>query len=121
MGIVGMPMWLIPDTLVSIFISDQATIEMARWPMRLVGLLMPIEALGLVLLNAVLGAGDAKFVMKISIGTQWLLFLPAAWFIGVVLDGSLLHIWIAQGAYRTLQTWLITRRWTGGEWSKIKV
>ena len=40
------------------------------------------DALSVTMQNALLGVGDAQRVAVISIGTQWLLFLPAA-YVGV--------------------------------------
>ena len=56
-------MWLVPDLVSSIFIHDPETRELARWPMRLLGLTMPIEAMSFAFMHAMLGAGDAKRVM----------------------------------------------------------
>jgi len=44
--ILGLPMWLVPDLVSSIFIHESTTRDIARWPMRLIGLTMPIEAIG---------------------------------------------------------------------------
>ena len=40
--ILGLPMWLVPDLVSSIFIHEESTRELALWPMRIKGLTMPI-------------------------------------------------------------------------------
>ncbi|MBT8143872.1 MAG: MATE family efflux transporter, partial [Gammaproteobacteria bacterium] len=119
--VLGIPMWLTPDLILGVFIQDPATIEVGRLPMRLVGLTMAIEAVGLVLMHALLGAGDARRVMVVAITTQWLLFLPAAYVIGPVLGLGLIGIWIAQGLYRALQAVLFWRYWRGRKWANISL
>jgi len=119
--VLGMPMWLVPDLVSSIFIHEDATRELARWPMRIMGLTMPIEAVGFAFMHGLLGAGDARRVMFISIGTQWLLFLPLAFVIGPTLGYGLLGVWLWQGATRMLQSWLFFRKWRGRKWQQIAV
>ena len=121
MTVLGLPMWLIPDLVSSIFIHDALTRDIARWPMRLVGLTMPIEALGFAFMHALLGAGDAKGVMYVSVGIQWLLLLPLAYTIGPVLGFGLLGIWILQGGTRSLQSAVFLLKWKSRQWQQIAV
>lgn len=119
--ILGLPMWLAPDLVSSIFIHEPATRELARWPMRIMGLTMPIEAIGFAFMHGMLGAGDARRVMFISIGTQWLLFLPLAFVLGPVLGYGLISVWVWQGVTRALQSWLFFTMWRGRKWQHIEV
>ena len=119
--VLGIPMWLVPDLVSSIFIHDPDTRELARWPMRLLGLTMPIEAMGFVFMHALLGAGDARRVMMISVGSQWLLFLPLAYLFGPILGFGLFTIWLLQGASRTLSAFLFVAMWRARHWQRIVV
>lgn len=119
--VLGLPMWLVPDLVSSIFIHEDSTRELARWPMRIMGLTMPIEAIGFAFMHGLLGAGDARRVMYISIGTQWLLFLPLAFVIGPVLGYGLLGVWLWQGVTRALQSCLFFSKWRGRKWQQITV
>jgi len=119
--ILGLPMWLVPDLVSSIFIHESTTRDIARWPMRLIGLTMPIEAIGFAFMHGLLGAGDAKSVMFVSIGTQWFLFLPLAYFFGPVLGFGLFTIWLLQGGSRALQSVLFLSLWHARKWQHIDV
>ena len=118
--VLGLPLWLIPDLVSSIFIHEASTRELARWPMRITGLTMPIEAIGFAFMHGLLGAGDARRVMLISIGTQWLLFLPLAYVIGPLLGFGLLGVWLWQGATRSVQSALFLLKWRSRQWQQIK-
>ena len=120
-GLIGIPMWLFPEAILSIFIHSESTIELARLPMMFSGITIPLETVGLVLMNALLGAGDSGRVMRVSIFLQWGFFLPAAYVLGPVLGLGLLSIWIAQGSYRIIQTLFFSFLWHRGTWSKITV
>lgn len=119
--VLGIPMWLVPDLVSSIFIHDPDTRELARWPMRLLGLTMPIEAMGFTFMHALLGAGDARRVMMISVGSQWLLFLPLAYLFGPILGFGLFTIWLLQGGSRTLSAFLFVAMWRTRHWQRIVV
>ncbi|MEJ2129243.1 MAG: MATE family efflux transporter [Woeseiaceae bacterium] len=119
--ILGLPMWIAHDLVSSIFIHEESTRELARWPMRIMGLTMPIEAIGFAFMHGMLGAGDARRVMLVSIGTQWLLFLPLAFVIGPVLGYGLLGVWLWQGVTRTVQSTLFVTMWRGRKWQQIEV
>ena len=119
--VLGAPMWLAPDLVSSIFIHEASTRELARWPMRIMGLTMPIEAIGFAFMHGMLGAGDARRVMYVSVGVQWLLFLPLAFVIGPILGYGLLGVWLWQGCTRTLQSWLFVTMWRGRKWQRITV
>lgn len=121
MTVLGLPMWISPDLVSSIFIHEPSTRELARWPMRIMGLTMPIEAIGFAFMHGMLGAGDARRVMLISVCTQWLLFLPLAFVVGPVLGYGLLGVWIWQGVTRALQAWLFLSMWRGRKWQHIEV
>jgi len=119
--VLGLPMWLVPDLVSSIFIHEPSTRELARWPMRIMGLTMPIEAISFAFMHGMLGAGDARRVMTVSVTTQWLLFLPLAFVIGPVLGHGLLGVWLWQGSTRAVQAWTFVSMWRGRKWQHIEV
>lgn len=121
LSVLGIPLWLIPDLVSSIFIHNPETRELARWPMRLIGLTMPVEAMVFVFMHALLGAGDARRVMLVGIGSQWLLFLPLAYFFGPVLGFGLFTIWLLQGSGRALSAFMYVTMWRGRHWQRIVV
>ena len=119
--VIGIPMWAAPDLLLRGFIHDPETLEIARIPMRLVGLLIVVDAIGMVLMHALLGAGDSKRVMMVSITTQWILFLPVAYLAGPILGYGLLVLWVLQGMYRAVQAGIFAQFWRRREWASIRV
>jgi Na+-driven multidrug efflux pump len=82
---------------------------------------MPIEAMGFTFMHGLLGAADARRVMIVGVGTQWLLFLPLAYLFGPVLGFGLLTIWILQGGSRFLSAFLYVTLWRGRHWQRIVV
>jgi putative MATE family efflux protein len=110
-----------PDLLLRFFLHDPETLDLARLPLRVVAAAMWFDTLGLVLLNSLLGAGDTRRVMAVSVSLQWCLFLPAAYAIGPVLGLGMTGVWLAQVAYRSLQTVAFVGLWRGGRWAQVEV
>ena len=121
LALLGLPMALFPEAILSVFLENPETVALAKTPLRLYSLYIGLDAIALVLMNALHGAGDSKTVMKISVGLQWGVFLPFAFLAGPTLGGGLLAIWCVQIAYRFLQVLVVMRTWQRGRWLEIKV
>ena len=66
----GIPFWLFPEAILGAFVRDPALIELGRLPLCLTGAGMVLDAVGLVLAQALLGAGASRTVMLITLGNQ---------------------------------------------------
>jgi MATE family multidrug resistance protein len=110
-----------PDVLLGIFLHEEHTIELARFPLRLLGATMVMETLGSVLMNALLGAGASKKVMFVSVILQWGLFLPVAFLLGPVLGYGMSAVWGAQVGYRCLQGLIFASIWRRRKWTSLEV
>ncbi|MGR8918974.1 MAG: MATE family efflux transporter [Gammaproteobacteria bacterium] len=122
MGALGLPMVLAPAQLIgAIYTLEAETLELVLWPMRLVGLSMVFEAVGVVLQSALLGAGDSRRVMRVTFINQWLVFMPLAYLAGPVLGGGLTVVWLLQVAYRAMQAGVFAGFWQRRAWAHIKI
>lgn len=119
--LLGAPMVLLPDLILGLFIQDPATVALGRAPLQLAGATLFVDALGLVLLNAIMGAGATRTTLAVSLGCQWGLGLPLAYLLGPHLGLGLLGVWAAQVAYRTVQAGLLTVLWQRRSWSQVSV
>ncbi len=121
LGCLGLPMIFLTDFVLAPFARDPLTVEAARWPLRMVGLTIALESVGLVLMNSMLGAGASKRVMQVSIVTQWFFFLPIAFVFAQFLGWGLLQIWGLQVTYRALMSGTFAWLWHRGNWAGIEV
>lgn len=117
----GLPYLLVPTPILQVFLKEPDTLAVARLPLQLLGATITLEAFGMILMNALLGAGDSRRVMVVSVVTQWILFLPLAYLVGVVLQKGLLGIWIANAGYRALLGGSFALLWWRGDWTDIEV
>lgn len=119
--LLGLPMLLIPDTLLRIFLHDASLIDLGILPLQIIGVGIVLDGVGLVLMQALLGAGATRQVMIVALGLQWFLFLPLAWLMGTQWGLGLLAIWLAFVGYRSLQTGIFAAVWQQRGWTQIRV
>jgi multidrug resistance protein, MATE family len=115
------PLWLAPELVLSRFLSDAHTISLAAPALRLMALGIGIDAVGMVLQSCLIGAGDSRRVMLVSLVLQWTLFLPCVALLVLVLKQGVLAVWIAQLIYRTIQSGVFLLLWQRGRWMAIKL
>jgi putative MATE family efflux protein len=121
MAALGLPMAIVPELILSGFITDAETRALAIPPLRLVGIVIAVDSIGMVLQNALLGAGAVRTVMTVSIATQWGVFLPVAWLIGPEVGYGLFGIWICNSGWRLLHSGILAVIWQRRAWTKIRV
>lgn len=114
------PALLVPDLILGIFLHDPDTLALARMPLQIAAVGVVIDAFGLVLLNAHLGAGNSRHVMVVATALQWGLFLPLSYLVGPILGYGLLAVWAANMGYRLVQTCVFSLTWRGEAWARIK-
>ncbi|NVJ59577.1 MAG: MATE family efflux transporter [Gammaproteobacteria bacterium] len=119
--LIGLPMLLVPELLLSVFLQEPEALKIAITPLRLVGVGILIDALGLVLMNSLQGAGATKTTLTVSLVMQWFLFLPIAYLTGPVLGLGLTAIWLMQFVYRGLQAGIYVWLWNKRDWASIKL
>ncbi|MCP5017335.1 MAG: MATE family efflux transporter [Ketobacter sp.] len=119
--VIALPLVVVPDLILSIFFHEPELIDLARAPLQITGLFIGLDACGIILSQALLGAGASSAVMKISIILQWAFFIPAAFIVGPVLGYGLLGIWLFQLIQRLLQAIIMARQWKSRTWATIKI
>ncbi|PMR70644.1 MATE family efflux transporter [Halomonas heilongjiangensis] len=117
----ALPMALFPDAVLGLFLHDPALITLGRVPLQLTAAMIVLDAAALVLAQALLGAGANRMVMTATLTMQWLVFLPLAWWVGVVLEHGLLGIWWVQLGYRCLNSAWFALIWQRRRWLQLQV
>ncbi|WP_346799247.1 MATE family efflux transporter [Halomonas sp. Bachu 37] len=112
----ALPMLVVPERVLGIFLTDPEIIDMGLLPLRLTAVMIVLDAAALVLAQALLGAGAQRTVMSLTLGMQWLVFLPLAWLVGVELGYGLLGVWWVQLGYRILNSAGFVLIWQRKRW-----
>lgn len=117
----GIPMLLATDWVLGLFLHESALVELGRTPLRIMGGAIFLDAIVIVLSSALLGAGAARTVLVVSLTTQWVFFLPAAYLIGPVLGWGLLAVWIGQWVQRLVTGVIFGIIWQRRQWVSIRI
>jgi MATE family multidrug resistance protein len=111
----------IPEALVGIFTDDPEVIRLGR-PLMLIGALFQFfDAFGILADGALRGAGDTRWPFLIRLALAWGLFVPLAYWMGVVLEGGLTWAWAAAGIHVLLLSAVLVWRFRSGAWRHITI
>ena len=121
MGMVGLAFLLFPAQIVGFFTDDPQVIALGTMPLRMVGLIQPLLAATMIFAGGLRGAGDTRFPMFINGGAIWLIRLPLAYLLALVLGWGLPGAWAALALDMSLRGVLNFLRFRSGRWKTIKV
>jgi Na+-driven multidrug efflux pump len=121
-GIVGLLEGVVfPRQLLSIFSSSEPVIDAATLPMRLMGLCTPLIAAGMILTQALFGAGNTRFVMIVELILHFTCLVPLAWILGITLKLGLVGIWMAAIVYVLALASIMAIKFAKGDWKTIRI
>jgi Na+-driven multidrug efflux pump len=122
MVVLGIPLWVFPESMLRIFLHDPDVIEATLWPCRILGLMIGINGIGYLFANLLYGAGDVKRVLYVNLATQYLILLPGSWaaatYTGLGLLGVVL---VHQIGFRALNAAVLTLLWKQRRWAQVKL
>ena len=101
--------------------KSHAVFHAARMPMRMMGLATPLIAVGMILTQALFGAGNTRFVMFVELILHFCCLVPLAWLLGITFGFGLVGIWSAALAYVVLLTAVMVWKFKSGDWKTIKL
>jgi putative MATE family efflux protein len=91
------------------------------FPMRIMGVATPIIAVGMILTEGLFGAGNTRFVAVAQFLLIFVWLVPGAYALGIVLHLGLRGIWIAAFVYACFAAAVMSTKFAGGSWKKIKL
>jgi Na+-driven multidrug efflux pump len=112
---------IFPEVVLSLFSKDQAVIDAAIPSLRLMAAFEGLIAAGLVLAQALYGAGNTKYVMYVELVLHFTCLVPLAWLFGVVLGGGPFGVWLAAATYIAALAGLMAWKFHEGKWKSIRL
>jgi putative MATE family efflux protein len=112
---------LFPDWAVGWFTPDGRVVQLARPAVRILGITMVFDALPIVLMFSLQGAGATRWVARVQVVQQYGVLLPLAWLLGIHFEMGILGLWLAMPASRialAIPAWFKMR---GTSWERIEV
>ncbi len=110
-----------PDKCIAFFNDSPAVVEAGRSSMRLMGACGPVIAAGMILTQALFGAGNPRFVMQVELMLHFFVLLPLAYLMGVILNHGLIGVWSAAAVYVGMLTLIMAVKFKSGSWKTISI
>ena len=107
--------------LLSLMTKSEAVREAALLPMRIMGVCTPLIAVGMILTQALFGAGNSRFVMIVELILHFTCLVPLAWLFGITLGWGLLGIWLAAVVYVVALSSVMVWKFWKGDWKEIRL
>jgi multidrug resistance protein, MATE family len=121
-GILGLLEGVIfTDAIVRLVTHSELVQRAALMPMRIMGICTPLIAVGMILTQALFGAGNSRFVMVVELILHFTCLVPLAYILGITLNGGLVGIWSAAVVYVVLLSAAMAWKFASGDWKGIKL
>ncbi len=112
---------LFAEPLLGLFTQDALVIAAAKPALQLFAVSVVVDALPMVLIFSLLGAGATRFVAGVQMAQQYLLMLPLAWLLGIGFDLGVFGMWVAMFLSRIAVAGIAVRKLRGDSWTRIAV
>ncbi|WP_235848533.1 MATE family efflux transporter [Litchfieldia alkalitelluris] len=109
---------LVREPLLGLFTNDPEIIQMGAILLIMGFLLEPGRCLNLVYGATLQAAGDARFMMIVSVAVIWGLSVPLYYLLGIHFGWGLIGIWLAFIADEWVRGVILWSRWKSRKWEK---
>lgn len=120
-GLLGLFALAMPDTFMGLFTHDQEVVEAGRTSLMMLGAIESLLGVGMVLAQALFGAGNTKFVMYVEVFLHLTCLVPLSYLLGIVLDFGLEGIWAGAVVYVAALAVIMVLKFRTGTWKKIEI
>jgi MATE family multidrug resistance protein len=121
-GVVGLLEGVVlTQPLLHLVTQSPAVYRTALVPMRMMGICTPLIAVGMILTQALFGAGNTRFVMLVELVLHFFCLVPLAWLFGITMNWGLPGIWASAAIYVLLLTATMVWKFRRGDWKTIAI
>jgi multidrug resistance protein, MATE family len=121
MSAMAVIIFLSAKSLASVLTTNASVLEETTRYLRINMLSEPFMALSVILAGGLQGAGDTKGTMWVIILAMWLIRLPLAYFLAIVMGYGAEGVWTAMVASMTVQGTLMAMRFHKGRWKTLQL
>jgi multidrug resistance protein, MATE family len=120
-GVLGVLEATFAPQVLAFFTHSPAVQQAALGPMRLMGVCTPLLAVGMIVTQALFGAGNTRFVAIAEFVLHFTCLVPLAWVFGIRWGFGLVGIWAAAAVYMALLAGIMTWKFGAGGWKAIRL
>ncbi len=120
-GVVGLILIAFPHAFLDILSNDELVIQAAVPGLRLMASSFMFIAMSLILVQALFGAGDTRFVMYVELVLHAVCLAPLAFLLAIYFDFGYMGVWISAMVYLIALACIMAWKFWSGEWKNIEV
>jgi Na+-driven multidrug efflux pump len=120
-GVVGALEGVFAREVLAFATQSELVQDAALRPLRMMGIVTPLIAVGMILTQALFGAGNTRFVMIVELVLHFTCLVPLAWLLGVELHLDLFGLFAAAVVYVVLLAAIMIFKFRSGDWKKIRL
>jgi putative MATE family efflux protein len=120
-GTVGLLEAIFAPQVLAFVTHSELVQHAALAPLRLMGLCTPLLAVGMIVTQALFGAGNTRFVAIAEFLLHFLCLVPLAWVLGILMDFRLIGVWSAGVVYMVLLAGIMSWKFRSGDWKSIRI
>lgn len=120
-GVVGLLELLFARQLLGFATHSALVQEHALVPLRIMGVCTPVIAIGMIVVEALFGAGNSRYVMIVQACLHFGILVPLSYLLGVTLRLGLPGIWMAALVYALALALVMSRKFKSGDWKAIQL
>ncbi len=109
------------DLIGAIFSDDAEVISLGRKLLILAAFFQAFDAVNIICMGALRGAGDTRWMMYAMFVVAYLFFLPLALTLSIGLNGQAFGAWVAATIYITVLSGVLFYRFYGEQWRHMKI
>ena len=121
MGLVAIVFIIVPDFFIRIFIADPAIIASGEVCLKIISYGYVLYALGMVMVQALNGAGDTGTPTLINLFCFWMMEIPLAYFLALHWDAAENGVYYAIIISESVMTLVAVLIFSRGKWKLRKV
>jgi putative MATE family efflux protein len=121
MGALGIGMIVFGRELTAIISPSELHQDLVPQLLVIGGSIQVFFGLGMICRQGLRGAGDTLTVMLLTMGSSFLIRLPAAWFFGIYMEWGLVGVWIGLCGEMIPRSFLFLGRVLHGGWMKREI
>jgi putative MATE family efflux protein len=121
LGAIAILVFFIPDLIIRLLTNDILIIEPASQILKVFCLIFPVIGFFWVLKGVLIGSGDTRTTMKYTVIAMWLIQIPAAYLLGIVLNFGITGVYAAICIKAGVLALLYYRRFRSNKWMEIRV
>lgn len=121
MSVVTLLFVFFSEWIISWYTSDKVILEYGSQALRIIGFGYVFYGIGMVMIQALNGAGDTKTPTWINVFCFWMIQIPLAWFLAVFLEFGPIGAFIAIPTAETVLALLAYYFFKKGKWKTVTV